>query len=55
MTDPADETAVTRLDPEVYQREVRRRQLGKARVTGLVLVALVVLIYAITFVRIGAH
>jgi hypothetical protein len=34
--------------------EVRRRQRGRALVTGLALAAFVVLLYAITIARIGA-
>jgi len=41
--------------PDPRQAEVRRRQRGRAIVMGLALAAFVVLIYAITIVRMGTQ
>ncbi|HZG46384.1 MAG TPA: hypothetical protein VEZ41_08965 [Allosphingosinicella sp.] len=39
--------------PDPHQTEIRRRQRSRALVTALALAAFVILVYAITIVRMG--
>jgi len=41
------------IAPDPRQTEIRRRQRSRALVTALVLAAFVILLYAITIVRMG--
>lgn len=47
-----DARIVGRLDPE-QNRATRERQAGRARMMGLVLLALCILFFAITIVKVG--
>ena len=41
------------MTPEEQQAEIRRRQRSRAIITGILLGGLVILFYAVTFVKMG--